>query len=505
MLEIVLLLFLSIIFTFTSYIISKILIKKLKINHPQNRAGIFFSVILTTLLILTILGGTLLGTTKNTYTINNQIENEEQITLLKYPEPLCAKTTLLGDNSGLKQLPFESIEQIKIPRFYNVFLSSNQLEMYFYETSFILKQSVSMPKMKYTNDNNPVTITNNSHKSQDMSLFALFWNFNIILILAGIIYLLLSLTIVKTYILRILKVERCYDHNILNLIEDIVKDFDISMPTVYTYKGSANAFVFGYRPVLIFSNQLPKILTSEELKQTFRHELTHIKNKDNILKPFLQSLRILFFYNPFVHLAYYNIIKNRELLADNYRIWSKSQRINYMEAIIKIQEHAQISKTSSVLTALCTSFTIPLISLNPKKLSINDRFDSLFNNMIKKSTFTFLIGIILIIINLSFFSITQNIVLSADEIKTNGIDSDIYYVSEGYPVKNYGLSCGCFDKHNIIYYKNNIYQNAIIYTINNQRLHVVYQKSLVNFNIEYYNNAYCCKLMGPFEIDAFAF
>lgn len=505
MLEIVSLLILSIAFTFISYTLSKILIKKLRINHPQNKCVIFFLVILTALLILAIPASTLQNTTKDTHMVDNPDETEGEINLFMYSEPSCYKTTSFMDTEECKQIPSISIEQINIPKYYSIYLSSCQTQMFLYETLVISNQPGLVTDEANSFDYTPTTSTlsnyNNAYTSTDLSLISLFWKINVLLIFVGTIYLVLSLTIGKAYLLRSLQATKSSDHDILNLIRDIAMEFGISMPRVYTYYGSPNAFVLGYPATLIFSNQLLLILTRDELKQTFRHELAHVKNKDTILKPFLQSLRILFFYNPFVHLAYYKIIKNRELLADNYRIWSKSQRIDYMGALIKIREHTQISKVSSVGTALCNSFTLPVFSLRPKKLSISERFDFLFNDMIKKSTCTLIICMILIVINISLFSIAQNIVDPPDEILTDQeVPDEIYYVLDGYSA-NCEPFCGHFEKHYSIYYAS----NAISCLYQNQRIQVIFLNFLFNIDVESYDDSNCYQSMIPLDINQVAF
>ena len=88
------------------------------------------------------------------------------------------------------------------------------------------------------------------------------------------------------------------------------------MIKVFVYDGATNAFVFGFPTSLAISKELIHCLSEKELRMAIRHELAHIKNKDLIIKPVLQALRILFFYNPIVHLLYYKMIKERELMAD---------------------------------------------------------------------------------------------------------------------------------------------------------------------------------------------
>jgi beta-lactamase regulating signal transducer with metallopeptidase domain len=505
MLEIVPLLILSIAFTFISYTLSKILIKKLRINHPQNKSVIFFLVILTALLILVIPASTLQNTTKDTHMVNNPDETKGEINLLMYSEPSCYKTTSLVDTEEWEQIPLISSEQINIPKYYNIYLSSCQTQMFLYETLIISNPSglVHDEAVSFDYTSTTATLSNydNDHTSTDLSLISLFWKINFLLIFAGAIYLMLSLTIGKTYLLRSLQATKCSDHYIIKLINNISKEFGISMPRVYTYDGSPNAFVLGYPATLIFSNQLLLILTRDELKQTFRHELAHIKNKDTILKPFLQSLRILFFYNPFVHLAYYKIIKNRELLADNYRIWSKSQRIDYMGALIKIREHTQISKLSSVGTALCNSFTLPVFSFRPKKLSISERFDCLFNDMIKKSTCTILICMILIVVNISLFSIAQNIVDQPDEILADQeVPNEIYFILDSYSTNCEPL-CGHFEKHYSIYYVS----NATSCPYQTQGIQVIYLNFFQNIDVESYNNSNLYHSINPFDMNHVTF
>jgi beta-lactamase regulating signal transducer with metallopeptidase domain len=461
MLELLLVLLLSIIFTFVTYLFSLFFIKKLKITHPKNRSLIFIYVMLTALMIFSI-ATPLLGTSQTTegpQEISSDHQYTQSIIIIdiihderaQEDHTLCLpvltkeKTNLLYSDEW-KQIPWQSIEQFDKETENNLPLSfclvgTRTIQ---YEIPLSIQQETFDSEREYpTALDIPPSQTiggPSSTTTADVSLLSLFWQINILLLFIGMGYFILSLTIGKIYLLRSMHATKCTDHTILSLIGEITAEFHLKMPRVYTYEGKPNAFVFTYPTTLVFSNELSRLLTREELKLTFRHELAHIKNKDMLLKPMLQTLRIIFFYNPFIHLAYYRIMKEREFLADHYHIWSKSQKVTYMEALLKIHKHPLAHSRPSVPSFLTNSFTMPLFHNPLKRLSITERFDRLFNEMKRKSICTLIVCILLLFTNISLFSLAENIIGQptdkyADSNDTFGSSSGAWYLIESYTLE----------------------------------------------------------------------
>jgi beta-lactamase regulating signal transducer with metallopeptidase domain len=204
------------------------------------------------------------------------------------------------------------------------------------------------------------------------------------------------------------------------------------MPKIFIFNGCPNAFVFGYPVSLAISNKLISCLSKSELQMVLRHELAHIKNRDFILKPFLQTMRILFFYNPVVHFLYYKMINERELLADSLFLNFKTDKITFMEAIVKI--HGSTNYHKLLPKSIIGSCSLSLFTHNIKKLEIKDRFNHLFYKKVKKTFYSTLVCMIILLSNISIIAIAQNNILSnsldfCEEPETEKIEVNCEMVS----------------------------------------------------------------------------
>ena len=185
------------------------------------------------------------------------------------------------------------------------------------------------------------------------------------------------------------------------------------MIKLFVYDGAPNAFVFGFPNSLAISKELIHCLSKKEFCMAIRHELAHIKNKDLIIKPVLHTLRMLFFYNPIVHLLYYKMIKERELMADSSFIQSNEEKITLIEALIKIHKCTNQQKLLS--QTFCKSYSSSLLSHNFNKLDIKDRYNHLFRINVKKSFYSALICLIILISNVSMVAVANNVLDNSDQ------------------------------------------------------------------------------------------
>jgi len=230
------------------------------------------------------------------------------------------------------------------------------------------------------------------------------------------IYVISSIFFRKKHILNKLHAIKCKDKQILDLIKSISKEFKIKPPNVFQYEGPPNAFVFGYPINLAFSKELKRYLSDKEFEAAIRHELAHIKNHDILIKPILQGIRIFFFYNPLVHILCLKIMKNREILADISTFTSKKEKISLIEALIKVNKYTKDSYRQSF-----PAYQIPLISYNPAKLTLTERFSNLFETASKKTVLTILVSCIILLTNISIFFVAGTI----NETHNSSLDESI--------------------------------------------------------------------------------
>ncbi len=197
------------------------------------------------------------------------------------------------------------------------------------------------------------------------------------------------------------------------MVNILCKEINIKTPKIYIFDGDPNAFIFGYPVSLVISKKLINYLSKEELEIAIRHELAHISNKDHLLKPLLQSIRIMFFYNPIIHIIYSIIMKERELLADSKYINSKVDKIRFMEILLKISD---FSKNKNIFSnRMINSSSLLLVSQKIRKLNITDRYNHLFTTRKKKSFFTTLICFIIVISNISIIALAHKNILNQKE------------------------------------------------------------------------------------------
>ena len=166
-----------------------------------------------------------------------------------------------------------------------------------------------------------------------------FWALSAVLLCAAAAYLAVQLTFGRRRLMARLGARPCQDTTLLGLVGRTARKMGVRLPRVFICDGPANAFVFGYPAALVISSRLLHRLTEKELGQCIRHELAHIRNGDLLVKPLLQSIRILFLYNPGVHLLVRRMLKERELSADRQFIRSRKDRIDFMSALTRIHAH----------------------------------------------------------------------------------------------------------------------------------------------------------------------
>lgn len=262
----------------------------------------------------------------------------------------------------------------------------------------------------------------------------LFYTGILILLILSITYVLGSIFLGKKHTLHILQATPCKDKKIITLIEQIANEFGIKTPSIFTYNGGPNAFVFGYPTTLAFSKELYELLTEQEFKAAMRHEIAHIKNHDIYIKPILQGLRLFFFYNPLVHIISLKLMKSREILADTSTYQTKKEKIALMEALIKINE--LITSSNKPLKS-CSLYQVSLLSYNPAKLTLTERFTNLFEMATKKSILTILVSLVLLCTNASIFFVAGAVYQNENNMKDSDELNQGFSIDESYYTESF--------------------------------------------------------------------
>lgn len=403
---------LSIFATFIAFILSQFMMRVFHITHPKNRFWIHFIVILTA---FTVFPFALLET-----------EVSPQPTSFSQEEIISS-----SDNS----------QEIIISQYYTFMLPNNASSLHNFVKTVILSNksfrsiidnilySSYNPKKSNT-PNNVLIIRETSSSSITMPYIEESSNnFSIVLlsflsILALIIFLLLFLLIFgKKHLIKNIKAMPCKDKELENMIKRIADNIGIAPPKIFSFDGPPNAFVFGFPPAIAVSKTLVQHLSKKELQTVIQHELAHIRNNDILIKPILQVLRIIFFYNPFVHILYSRIISSRELLADSF-ISTKKEKITFMESLIKINDYIRKHPAE-----ILTSITFPtLLSYHPKTPLLSERFTSLFEGNRNKTISSIIICSIILLSNIFVFTTTHAFIDNINYSSKKEYSSTVYCI-----------------------------------------------------------------------------
>jgi beta-lactamase regulating signal transducer with metallopeptidase domain len=421
-----------IISSFIFFNISLGLIRKFKINHPKDKYRIYsmvmISIFLISLLSITVISNSLQNPSylDRTY-INNQedscslvvliderqVENNNILNSIDSINHNCETEQCNHDNCDFSDLCNPKILSLFVTSSNNIHNIVNNLKIELSNPSFDIDTGITI---------------NEKTDHEELNFSFLFLIFNVILIILSIAYLFYSFIFNKKIILKDVNANRCNDLKVLQMVKKVCREIKIKTPKVYVFNGYPNAFVFGHPAYLVISKKLINYLSEDELRTVLYHELAHISNKDNILKPILQTMRIMFFYNPIVHILYYKIINERELLADSKFINSKEEKIRFMEILFKVND---FSKNYNLFSRkIYTTSLLLLVSHKIKKLEISDRFNNLFTYRSKKTFFTTIICLIVLFANISIISLAQNTFLnhlvdSNEELVSNMCNNDL--------------------------------------------------------------------------------
>lgn len=481
MLDLVIMIILSILSTFLAYLLSGIMIKLIKINHPRNRFWIYFIAMITAFSIFSF---TFIGLA-NTSDINTQVDNnigesKEPVMLstnVDYVNNIEKINTYLDGQSVIVSKTISTTPRYKceteeccnlsvcnnyliqylyifnqknpyITQFINDIISntknpeiiSGDMKKSFYDdytnlNSLYQSNTVNQINSRYSLSCSPIKtdlvvtpyvsniipsdLTYHATKETTTSSYpnyvTIFLIINLFLIIISTFFIVINIICGKKHTLKNINAKKCTDAELLNIIEELSKELKIKMPQVYVFDGEPNAFVFAYPVSLVISKELIRCLSKNELYITMRHELAHIKNRDVFIKPMLQGFRLIFFYNPAVHLIYYKINKERELMADRLYIKTKAEKVMFLEALVKIRDYTLRHQFLS--QEVNRSFASSLISNNLKKLEIEDRFNHLFSKSVKKSFYSISICMIILLMNISLTVVAQNILSHTVEVK----------------------------------------------------------------------------------------
>lgn len=174
--------------------------------------------------------------------------------------------------------------------------------------------------------------------------------YHIILLVWGLGILFFSIKNLLCYIRFLYLMNREEDicdkkvKNTIKKIEDIYRKSS-NFKIIMTSKVSVPMYFGLLRPLII----LPKIeLSDQELYYILGHEATHYYNNDLWIKLFVEFISIVYWWNPFVFILKHEVDKILEIRVDKAvtKTFNESEKINYLECLIRIAKETASSKIS---------------------------------------------------------------------------------------------------------------------------------------------------------------
>lgn len=137
---------------------------------------------------------------------------------------------------------------------------------------------------------------------------------------------------------------------------------------------------------------IPENLSEEETNYALKHEIAHIKHKDNLIKLIANVFKILFWWFIPIYILNKQLDLYLELHADNKAIENleEEKKLNYLNFLVKTQK--QTIKSSTTILNSNLSFD--------RKSNLNYRINSILNKKNKSTIYVFPMLIAMLFLNL---------------------------------------------------------------------------------------------------------
>lgn len=168
---------------------------------------------------------------------------------------------------------------------------------------------------------------------------------------AAAVYLFITLFLLVFYILRNRYLHKLLISNSKMASGEILRIFDncryaLSVSNYVELRITslvASPTLLGHhRPVIFIPPEKTLKISSKDLNFVFLHELVHIKRKDAFIVNLMNLVRIIHWFNPFVHLLHSWVSNEREILCDEkvLELSGKECAHGYGNAVIRVMESA---------------------------------------------------------------------------------------------------------------------------------------------------------------------
>ena len=146
---------------------------------------------------------------------------------------------------------------------------------------------------------------------------------------------------------------------------------------------------FGWlNPIVLLPIAICNQLTTKEIETILMHEIAHILRKDYIINIIISLNQTILFFNPFSILLNKEMSLQREIACDLVVIKNNPQKVEYMNALLKIAEHVnkRIQKN--------TTLAIGILGSQSELLKRIQYFNNIKTNTTKTFIFKLMTGMV---------------------------------------------------------------------------------------------------------------
>jgi Zn-dependent protease with chaperone function len=92
------------------------------------------------------------------------------------------------------------------------------------------------------------------------------------------------------------------------------------------------------QPIVVISEQLPRLLKKDELEAVMSHELAHVRNSDTTLKALVTAYKTALPMDPIIRMVEAAFHREREMVADETAALTTKKPLSLAAALLKIYE-----------------------------------------------------------------------------------------------------------------------------------------------------------------------
>jgi bla regulator protein blaR1 len=160
----------------------------------------------------------------------------------------------------------------------------------------------------------------------------------------------------RKLIIQIRKQSRCFDRNVLRVLEDCKQIMNVVKSIAVVESSIAQSpTLFGFiRPVLLLPEKYTETLSSQQLRHIFLHELAHVKRKDILVNWLTSFVQMVHWFNPILWYAFYKMREDQEIACDELALTclDSSETREYANTIIRLVEVYSAQKTTPGLASV---------------------------------------------------------------------------------------------------------------------------------------------------------